>query len=47
MAADTYKLKQAREQRATIDAFHALGGFTEYEGKRDIYTDDGLPSMPQ
>jgi hypothetical protein len=22
----TYKLKQAREQRATIDAIHALGG---------------------
>ena len=41
----TYRLNQARKQRAVIDAIHALGGSTEYDGESGSYTEGSYPSM--
>ncbi len=40
-----YRLNLAREQRAVIDAIHALGGSTEYDGESGSYTEGSYPSM--
>ena len=40
-----YRLNQAREQRAVIDAIHALGGSTEYDGESGSDTEGSYPSM--
>ena len=39
------RLNQAREQRAVIDAIHALGGSTEYDGESGSYKEGSYPSM--